>query len=466
MRRYLLSFSIGIGLVALGCHQMQTVPPKPSPAPVVMPAKSAVHLDIIGSSSYERLDVRISELGAGGRGLLASGSYAPSLVPSAFALDSLKPGRVYQVTAVARDGDVTIASSSASIDVGARTVVATQSLALFIPYRVETVAGGGSAGGYTDGASNSARFNAPAGLASDASGSLYIADTGNRVIRKMDASGSVITLAGIPRSQSAPVAPGDELSSQAFLAPFGVAIGRDGRILVADQGRNQIRAITRIGSVGDFAGQLGFTSFATGSAQTAIFNKPVAVVVLPNGMVAVSDTKNHLIRGVALTGQVVELAGKYVPYSTGGYVNAVGAEAAFKQPTGLVADRAGNLYIADTGNHCIRKLAPQGQVTTFAGRAGSAGYADGDAESAQFDSPTGLAWDAAGQLFVADSGNHCVRMISSDGRVVTAAGRVGTAGFADGRTISRLRDPYALTIGSDGSIFVSDRGNNAIRRLR
>ncbi|HEY9897991.1 MAG TPA: hypothetical protein V6D00_02310 [Pantanalinema sp.] len=466
MRRSLLSFSIGVGLLALGCQQAQTAPPTPAPTPAAQPAKSAVRMEVLGSASYERLDVRVHELGPGGRGLIASGSYAPAQVPAAFALDSLMPGRIYQVTAIARDGDVTIASSSASVDVGTRTLVATQSLALFVPYRVDTVAGGGSSGGYTDGASSSARFNAPSGLASDASGSLYIADLGNRLIRKMDASGSVTTLAGIPRSQSSPVNPGEAIPAQAFLEPCSVAIGTDGRILVADQGRNQIRAITRIGVVGDFAGQLGFTSFASGSAQTAIFNKPAAVTVLPNGTVVVADTENHLIRGVSLTGQVVELAGMYVPYSTGGYIDAEGAQAAFKQPAGLVADRAGNLYVADTGNHCIRKLTPQGRVTTFAGRAGSAGHADGDAHAAQFNSPTGLAWDAHGQLFVADSGNHCVRMISSDGRVVTAAGRPGVAGFSDGRTVSRMRDPYGIAVAANGDVFVSDRGNHALRRLR
>lgn len=464
MRRYPFTLSLGVGLVTLGCQQAQTAPPTPVPTPVVQPAKSAVRMAVMGSTSYERLDVRVYELGPGGRGLLASGSYAPSQVPAALALDSLRTGKTYQVTASAREGEVTIATSSASVDVGGRTIVATQSLALFIPYRVETMAGGGTSGGYTDGPRTGARFNQPAGLATDASGSVYVADTGNRLIRKMDASGSVTTLAGIPRSQTA--APTESIPAQAFLEPVGLAIASDGRILVADQGRNQIRAITRPGAVGDFAGQLGFTSFASGSAQTAIFNKPSAVATLPTGTVVVADTENHLIRGVTLTGQVLELAGMYVPYSSGGYIDAVGTQAAFRQPTGLVADRAGNLYVADTGNHCIRKITPQGVVTTFAGRAGSAGYADGDAPSAQFSSPTALAWDARGQLFVADSGNHCIRMVTPDGRVVTAAGRAGSAGFSDGRTISRLNEPYGLAIAANGDIYVSDRGNNALRRLR
>jgi hypothetical protein len=420
---------------------------------------------IMGSTSYERLDVRVQDLGPGGQGLLASGSYAPAQVPAAFVLDAIKPGRTYQVSAVARDGDVVIASTSVSIDTGARTVVATQSLSLFVPYRVETVAGGGTAGGYTDGPSSNARFNAPAGLASDASGSLYIADTGNRLIRKMDASGSVTTLAGVPRSLGDQTSTNEDLPAQAFLEPLGVAVSADGRVLVADIGRNQIRAITRIGMVGDFAGQLGFTAYATGSAQTSIFNRPAAITLMPNGTIAVADTENHMIRGVNPAGQVLELAGMFVPYSSGGYIDAMGLQAAFRKPAGLVADRAGNLYIADTGNHCIRRLTPQGQVTTFAGRAGSAGYEDGDALTAQFNAPTGLAWDRHGQLLVADGGNHCVRVVTA-GRVMTAAGRGAVPGFSDGRTISRMRDPYGVAIAWNGDIYVSDRGNNALRRLR
>lgn len=466
MRRYLLSFTIGVGLVALGCHQMQSAPPKVTPPPVVMPAKSAVKVDILGSLSYERLDVRISEVGPGGRGLLASGSYAPTQVPAAFALDALKPDQVYEVSAVARDATFTIATASTHVNIGGRTVVATQSLSLLIPYRVESVTGLGGAGAYTDGASTSARFNAPTGLAIDASGSLLVADTGNRVIRKVDAAGGVTTFAGIPYSQSAPVNSGEEISPQTFIAPYGLAVGRDGRILVADQGRNQIRSVARLGVVGDFAGQLGFTSFASGSAQTAIFNKPVGVFLLPSGTVVVSDTDNHLIRAVSVTGQVTELAGMYVPFSAGGFINGVGSQAAFKQPSGLAADAAGNLYIADTGNHCIRKLTPQGLVSTYAGVPGGAGYADGDSISAKFNAPTGLALDARGQLFVADGGNHCVRMVSPDGRVMTVAGKGTVAGYSNGRTISRLRDPYGLAIGADGYVYVSDRGNNVIRRMR
>ncbi|MBO9540590.1 hypothetical protein J7643_08365 [bacterium] len=469
MRRYLLSFSIGVGLVALGCHQAQNSPPQPTPPPVVSLPKSAVRLDVMGSSSYERLDVRVDELGPQGRGLLASGSYAPAQVPSAFALDSLKPEHVYQVTAIAREGAGTLAVASASIDFRGRSVVATQSLELFVPFRLETVAGAGGAGGYADGMGTGARFNAPAGLASDASGSVYIADTGNRLIRMLDASGSITTFAGIPYSQTATQS--EEISPQAFLAPYGVSLARDGRVLVADQGRNQIRAITRggigrFGVVGDFAGQLGFTSFASGSAQTAIFNKPMGVAVLPDGTVAVTDTENHLIRAVTVNGQVVELAGMYVPYSSGGFINATGLQAAFRQPTGIVSDAKGNLYIADTGNHCIRKLTPQGQVTTYAGLAGTAGYADGDATTAKFNRPTSVALDRHGQLFVADSGNHCIRMVTPSGEVMTAAGQGGSAGFSDGRGANRLREPYGVALGVGDQIYVSDRGNNAIRRMR
>jgi hypothetical protein len=143
----------------------------------------------------------------------------------------------------------------------------------------------------------------------------------------------------------------------------------------------------------------------------------------------------------------------------------IGQQAAFKNPQKIAVDASGNMYVADQGNHCIRKITPEGLVTTFAGN-GERGYADGNGASAQFNAPTGIAVDGNGNLYVADSGNHCIRKISSSGVVSTLAGMGGSGGFADGTgTAARFNYPYDVALDKSGNIFVADLNNNRIRKV-
>jgi len=193
-------------------------------------------------------------------------------------------------------------------------------------------------------------------------------------------------------------------------------------------------------------------------------------VVAPNGEIYFSDLANHRVRLLAADGSVTTIAGSgpviteetYVPY-TGSFADGPPDLARFAFPSGLAVDAAGNIFVADSQNHRIRKITPGLEVVTIAGM-GDPGLRDGPGNRAQFQAPTALALDHAGTLYVADSGNHAIRKVSVEGLVSTVAG--GSPGFADGPVAgARFNDPSAIALGPDGSIYVADRHNGRIRRI-
>ncbi|HYW69511.1 MAG TPA: hypothetical protein VE961_00665 [Pyrinomonadaceae bacterium] len=197
------------------------------------------------------------------------------------------------------------------------------------------------------------------------------------------------------------------------------------------------------------------------SPRQAIFADPFGVAVAPDGTIYVSDAgDNNRIRKISADGKVETFAGS----GQEGFADGPGLQAAFNTPSGLAIDPAGNLYVADTGNNRIRKLSPQGLVSTIAGE-GTAGYADGAASQAMFDGPIGVAVDKAGNVFVADSYNDRVRLISTNGQVTTLAGAKGP-GYVDGPAAVALFDtPCGLAVTADGSVIVADTGNHQLRRI-
>ena len=196
-----------------------------------------------------------------------------------------------------------------------------------------------------------------------------------------------------------------------------------------------------------------------GAAAQSRFSDPFGIAVDPRGTVFVADGgDSNRIRRVNRDGTVSTFAG-----GREGYADGAGPAAAFHTPSALALDRLGNLYVADTGNHAIRKIAPDGSVTTLAGN-GQPGDADGKGAAARFHAPVGLAVDKHGNVYVADTYNDRIRRITPDGLVSTLAG--ARPGNADGPAINAAFDtPSAIAVGKDGSLFVADTGNNAIRRI-
>ena len=205
----------------------------------------------------------------------------------------------------------------------------------------------------------------------------------------------------------------------------------------------------------------GSTSSGTlnGTRLTSLFYNPTGVTVDSSGNLYVSDTSNHRIRKITPDGIVSTFSG-----SSAGFADGQGTVAKFNLPVGITIDSSGNLYVSDTSNHVIRKISPSGSVSTVAGF-GTLGSTDGQGGSARFTNPQGVAIDNSGNLYVADTGNHKIRKIDTSKNVTTIAGS-GTAGFADGQgTVAKFNGPIGITIDSSGILYIGDYNNNKIRKI-
>ncbi|MGX7667343.1 T9SS type A sorting domain-containing protein [Flavobacterium pedocola] len=245
--------------------------------------------------------------------------------------------------------------------------------------------------------------------------------------------------------------------SASFNFPTVVSLNGQNDIIVVDRSNHKIRKITPVGVVTTLAGT-GAAGAANGATSVATFRYPDGAIVDSQGNILISDQSNHRIRKITPTGTVSTLAG-----STAGYLDGVGTAAKFYYPAAMAIDPQDNLYVADWNNHKIRKVTPDGTVTTYAGS--TSGYQDGTVASAKFNGPTGLGLDTAGNLYVADYSNHRIRKIDTSGQVTTIAGN-GAAGVADGLGINAsFNNPALVAVASDGSLFVTDEGNNKIRKI-
>lgn len=325
---------------------------------------------------------------------------------------------------------------------------------------VRTLAGLPETPGSLDGTNSTARFNDPAGLAIAADGTIYVADNQNHAIRRIGTNGVVTTLAGLPGTPGAADGSG---SNAHFDSPTGLALGPDGALYVSDTGNHTIRRVTLAGVVTTLAGSAGNADYADGSAFTARFNQPLGLAITPDGTVFVADSGNHLIRVLATNGTVSVLAGNP---ETFGSADGTGTNAFFNSPVGLALAPDGTLFVSDANNFTLRRVTAAGVVTTLAGAAGQDGSADGLAASARFGKPAELALAPNGTLYIADAAHHTIRRLTPDGRVSTIAGLVGADGAVDGANgLARFFNPYGLAIAARGHLVVADTYNQTVREL-
>jgi sugar lactone lactonase YvrE len=325
---------------------------------------------------------------------------------------------------------------------------------------VITLAGQAGISGYANGAGNQAQFRLPNSVAVDKAGNVYAADTANNTIRKIAANGVVSTLAGAAGNHGSADGTG---GATRFWAPFGIAVDGADNVYVADTANNTIRKISPAGAVITLAGLAGHPGSNDGKGNTARFRNPWGVAVDGRGNVFVADMSNDTIRKITPAGGVSTVAGQA---GIIGNVNGDGPGAQFNNPFAIAVDNADNIYVSDSANDTIRKITPGGVVSTLAGLPGHAGNTDGNGNDARFWNPQGLAVDDGGNIFVADTGNHTVRKITPMGVVTTLAGLAGASGAADGiGTDARFNSPGGVAVDSTENIYVADTSNHTVRKM-
>lgn len=334
---------------------------------------------------------------------------------------------------------------------------------------VTTLAGLAGSLGTVDGRGDKARFNDPTGIAVDREGNLYVADSADDTIRKVTPEGMVTTLAGMVNVSGSKDGKGSTARfGSMFGGPSGVAVDGAGNIYVADEANQTIRKITPVGLVTTLAGVAGSQGTNDGPAKVARFHDPEGVTVDKSGNLYVADFNNHTIRKVTPKGVVTTLAGLA---GSLGCVDGKGSAARFGGipsfgPSGVAVGTDGNIYVADIGNNVIRKVTPDGVVTTLAGSASGTGSTDGTGTVASFRYPGGAAVDKAGNVYVADTGNDTIRKMTPQGAVTTLAGLAGQRGSVDGTgSNARFTDPFDVTVDSSGNVYVADEGNDTIRKV-
>ena len=343
-----------------------------------------------------------------------------------------------------------------------------------------TLAGKAYTSGSSNGTGSAARFNNPTGIAVDGSGNVYVADEYNHRIRKITPAGAATTLAGLSSGSS------DGTGSAAqFFSPKGMSMDGSSNVYVSDSNNHAIRKITQAGAVTTLAGGATVYGSIDGIGSTARFQPPSGIAMDNSGNVYVSASFEPTIRKVTSSGLVTTLPGGFPNgvsggisidgtgniYSahngtikkmtsagvmsilagteyTSGSIDGTGSSARFSTARDVALDNSGNIYVADTGNHTIRKVTQAGVVTTVAGTAGSIGSTDGTGSAARFNEPNGVAVDSTGNVYVADYGNHRIRKVTPAGVVTTMADTVGSAVF--------FYQPRKIAVDGSDNVYVSN----------
>ena len=328
-------------------------------------------------------------------------------------------------------------------------------------FGVATLAGQAGVRGNADGMGSLALFGYPMGIAVDRAGNRYIADTGNHTIRKVSPTGIVSTLAGLAGVAGNVDGVGTEAR---FDMPVGIAVDSAGVVYVVDQFDSAIRRITPDGTVTTLQVASAVAANTSAIAPNPGLNHPNGIAVDCVGNLYITDTGNNTIRKIAPDSSLSTLAGVN---GAPGAADGQGAAARFNSPFGIAVDLDGNVYVADQGNSTIRKITPDGMVSTIAGIAGNPGSTNGIGVAEQFSYPAGLAVDAAGNLYVADRNNSIIRKIDCAGNVSTLAGVAGSQGSSDGSLTDALFGfPVGLAVDLSGVVYVADSDANTIRMIR
>lgn len=320
---------------------------------------------------------------------------------------------------------------------------------------VTTLAGLAGRTSSVDGSATTARFEDPYALAVDAAGNVYVADATDHSIRKIASDGTTTTLAGKGGSFGSTDGTG---TAARFRGPLGIAADSTGNVYVADTGNSTVRKITPAGVVTTLAGSAGQGGSTDGTGTAARFMSPYGITVDSSGTLYVVES-SAVVRKITAAGVVTTLAGTS---GTNGFTDATGTAARFSVPFDIAVDGAGNLYVSDHGNHAVRKITAAGVVTTLAG-SGSGGNTDGTGTAASFKFPSGIAADSAGNVYLADTDNQVIRKITAAGVVTTIAG--GSIGSANGvGTAATFYNPKDVAVDSSGNLYIADRGNHTIRK--
>ncbi len=334
---------------------------------------------------------------------------------------------------------------------------------------ISTAAGNGVRGFSGDaGAATSASLAGPSGVASDAAGNLYIADTNNHRIRKVSASGTITTIAGDGFNQFGIgrfFGDGGPATSASLNFPSGVTLDAGGNLYIADTTNQRLRKVNTAGVINTVAGN-GTKDFSGdgGPAASASLSEPSGVVVDVGSNLYIADSGNNRVRQVSAAGTIGTLAGNGNFGFSGDGGAATGAS--LFSPSGVAVDATGNLYIADTGNQRLRKVGAGGIITSVAGNGVKSFSGDGGpAAAASLAGPTGVAVDVAGNLYIADSLNTRVRKVGGNGFISTVAGN-GTQGFSgDGGAGAALNNPSAVAVDAAGNLYIGDTGNQRVRKV-
>ena len=396
---------------------------------------------------------------------------------------------------------------------GNMLVVSWNAVRVVAPDRSVSILAGGGDLGHADGVGETAQFRMPVGIAVAPSGDVFVADSDNFVIRKIEPGGLVSTLVGSPGESGNRDGAG---AAARFGRPAGLVIDSAGNLFVGDEINHSIRKVSPSGSVTTFATDVGFaaglaidesdTLYAVSGASNLIwefdpkgertlvagtldpvyeyapdryvtrgdsagwfdgpgeeaqFNSPHGITLTPNGTLYVTDLLGYTIRKIAPDRTVTTVAGR--PGGMG-HRDGTGEDAWLNWPKGMAVDRDGNIFVVDRDNHCIRRITPDGVVTTVAGVPGKSGLANGPGDQALFFEPEDIDVDRDGALYVADSGNGAIRKIDPTGVVSTLTSPV--TGYRDGPAIeARFRWPRSLAVDAEGSIFVADTRNYVVRRI-
>ncbi|MBA3899579.1 MAG: PKD domain-containing protein [Bacteroidetes bacterium] len=325
----------------------------------------------------------------------------------------------------------------------------------FAQVNVSTYAGALNIQGSMDGNLTTARFGGPAYIAFDQAGNMFISDAPNNTIRKIDTQGNVTTYAGATTSGYV----NGTLANARFHGPIGLAFDTIGNLYVGDSGNNCIRKIDTNGNVTTFAGSQVSDFIDSPNPLNARFRNPNGICFDNNGDMLVADPFNHAIRKITLAGVVTTVAGTGVS----GHLNGPAASALFQVPIDVKVDAQNNIYVTEPQVGTVRKIS-NGTVSNFAGT-NTTGYIDGIGTAARFNQPYFLAMHKNGNLFVSDQQNWVIRAISPAGNVQTLAGTGAYGTNNGSGTVATFTNASGMAIGPDGALYITDYNARAIRKI-